>query len=60
MNRPRYDYRVSTATACGITRLVNSLKGLSPDERRTAFTDLVQALSSEDVDQLSRMALAHR
>jgi hypothetical protein len=55
-----YTYDVSSATASGITRFVNSLEGLSPEDRRSAFYDLVLSLEREDVDQLSRIALAHR
>jgi hypothetical protein len=55
-----YHPRISTNTAGGITRFINSLEGLSPEDRRIAFEDLVMQLTNEDADRLSRIALAYR
>jgi len=55
-----YGHRVSTNTAAGITRFINSLEGLSPEDRRIAFEYLVRQLTNEDADRLSRIALAYR
>jgi hypothetical protein len=48
-----YHPRISTNTAGGITRFINSLEGLSPEDRRIAFEDLVMQLTNEDADRLS-------
>jgi hypothetical protein len=64
MRQYRHCYYIDAAASSGITRLMNSLKGLSPDERREAMEILVAVLvyelGNEEADTLSRIALAYR
>ena len=60
MGKFRYDFRVGTATASGITRFVNSLKDLTPNDRRIAFDDLARALGAENSKLLLGILLGRR